>query len=103
MSLMHWGIDMSVAIAGGVGGVFRHLIQPRRPWWEAIISTTTGAMMAAYLAPAATPISYRWIEYWTSAEVDPPVLLAALAFTIGVMGRDVIERTIDFIRLYRRK
>lgn len=94
---------MSVAIAGGIGGVFRHLIQPRRPWWEAIISTTTGAVLAAYLAPAATPIAYQWLMRWVGADVDPPVLLAALAFTIGVMGRDVIERTIEFIRLYRQK
>ena len=101
--MQEWGIDMTVAIAGGIGGIFRHLIQPKRPWWEALTAATTGVMMAVYIAPVAVDPASSVLNSWFATNVEPATLLASLGFLIGVMGRDVIERIIDLIRLYRRK
>ena len=103
MPFSQWGIDVTVAIAGGVGGIFRYIIQPKRPWWEAFVAATAGVMMAVYIAPAAMPAASSLLNSWFEADVEPATLLASLGFLIGAMGRDVIERIIDFIRLYHRK
>lgn len=93
------GFDPSHAVAGGVGGLIRHLLNPGRPLWEAAVSGFVGVGLAVYFTPVVHPFAELYLERWVGkGQIEEAQLTAAVGCLIGTTAPNIIERVIALIR-----
>lgn len=88
------GIDSTVFVAGGFGGIMRALSRKRFKIREMFASPTCGALAAAYLTVPA--IHYIKATGWPLPAEDQPVLLAS-AFLIGTCAMWISDIVFEII------
>lgn len=96
----HWfQFDPGHALAGGVGGILRYLLNPRRPVLEAVFSGALGVGLAIYFTPIVAPFADLYFDKWLGdGRLDDAQVAAAVGCLIGMAAPNIIERAIEFIQ-----
>ncbi len=89
------GINLSLLVAGMIGGAVRLIVRPERNLWRSVGVIVAGGATAVYLTPLA-------IAYLPDALERTVALHYAMGYSVGVVGIAITEGLLTLADRWRR-